>query len=241
MEPKMKRSFLLAMLGVVSPIGAAAQSFDGAFVSIETIGYPSNSNVGGVSYSGGAELSFGTSLGVSADLTIYNDEALYSNITSSTVHAFFRPNSFAAIGAFYGAETYKELNNTLNGTFYGVEGRTSLDGIRIEAFWGESEGEVSEGSMFGISGGYMFSSFGIAADYSVFDAGELSVDRLSITGEWALDRGPILYAGLGRLGGEFEDQRETEDFISLGVKIGMGPRAGTTFGPRSSAEVILGP
>jgi hypothetical protein len=47
MEPKMKRSFLLAMLGVVSPIGAAAQSFDGAFVSIETIGYPSNSNEGG--------------------------------------------------------------------------------------------------------------------------------------------------------------------------------------------------
>jgi hypothetical protein len=242
----MTRLPLITVFGALLPTVAAAQSFDGAYISIETLNYPSFDDVGQMTYSGGAEFGFGSALGVSADLTAYGFDFLDGNATSATVHAFYRVSQTTAIGAFYGYDSLgytidnpfagDSLDVDLEGTFYGVEGQANFGGATVEAFLGQSEGDVGEGSIYGVSGQFVFGSFGITADYAALDDDNFGVfDRYSVGGEWHLGVGPNLYAEWGKLGAESD-----EEFYTIGVRIGIGQNGGTTFGPRSLIEISPG-
>jgi hypothetical protein len=199
-----------------------------------------------MTYSGGAEVGFGPGFGVSADLTSYGFDFLPGDARSAAVHAFYKVNQSTSIGAFYGydslgftlydPDTDDSLSFDLDGTFYGAEVQGSYAGATIEAFLGRSEGDVSDGTMSGLSGQYLFGPFGITAEYLALDDESAGVfDRYSFGGEWTLGMGPTLYAEWGAVGGE-----EREEFFTLGARIGIGANRGTTFGPRSVFEISPG-
>lgn len=227
----MNRLSLFAALGAFVPAMASAQGFEGAYISIETLNYSSFDEAGQMTYSGGAEVGFGTGFGASADLSIYGFDFLGGSATSATLHALYRLNPISTVGAFYGLDSYEDLDST----FYGIEGQTSFSGATIEAFFGQSEGSFADGNIYGLSGAFVFGSLGLVADYAAFDAGGDVFERYSIGGEWYLGLGPTLYAEWGQLGSD-----EAEDAITLGVRIGLGANGGTTFGPRSVIEIAPG-
>jgi hypothetical protein len=224
----MTRLPLLALVTLM-PAMAAAQGFDGAYISAETLGYSSDDGFGQITYSGGAQVSFGT-IAASADFTSYGFEALGGDATSGTLHASYALNPITAVGGYYGFDSYDGSDTT----FFGAEGQTSFAGATVEAFLGQAEGDIAEGTMYGLSGQFVFGMLGVSADYAAIDDA-FSTDRLSVAGEWHMGLGPTLYAEWGTVSG-FTD----EDYLALGVRIGIGPNGGTTFGPRSTFEISPG-
>jgi hypothetical protein len=225
----MKRLPLIA-LAALMPAMSAAQGFDGAYISAETLGYSSDDGFGQVTYSGGAQISFGPGIAVSGDITTYGFEALGGDATSLTLHTSYALNPITAIGAYYGADSYDGAETT----FYGAEGQTSFAGATVEAFLGQSVGDIADGAVYGVSGQFIFGPLGVSADYARIDD-TISTDRLSVAGEWHLGLGPTLYAEWGTVSGLVD-----EDYVALGVKIGIGANGGTTFGPRSTFEIAPG-
>jgi len=220
----------LFALAALMPAMAAAQGFDGAYISAETLGYSSDDSFGQITYSGGAQISFGPGIAVSGDFTSYGFEALGGDATSATLHTSYALNPITAVGAYYGFDSYDSADTT----FYGAEGQTSFAGATVEAFLGQAEGDIAEGTMFGLGGQFVFGALGVAADYAMLDADD-STNRLSIAGEWHMGLGPTLYAEWGTVSGATD-----EDYIALGVRLGIGANGGTTFGPRSTFEIAPG-
>ena len=227
----MARLPLIAAFGALLPTVATAQGFDGAYISIETLQYPSEGDAGQMSYSGGAQFTFGPGFGVSADLTSYGFELLSGNATSGTLHAFYNTSPVSAVGAFYGFDSYEDTDRT----FYGAEGQIGIAGTTVEGFLGKSEGDFAEGTMYGVAGEYGFGSFGVTADYAAFEGSGQTFDRYAFGGVWRLSAGPTLYAEYGQRRGDID-----EELVSVGVRIGIGPNAGTTFGSRSAVEIVPG-
>lgn len=225
----MTRLPLLALITLM-PAMAAAQGFDGAYISAETLGYSSDSNFGQTTYSGGAQVSFGPGIAISGDFTTYGFKATGGDATSFTAHGSYAINPITAVGLFYGGDSFDGDGTT----FYGAEGQTSFAGATIEAFLGQAEGDVAEGAMYGLSGQFVFGAIGISADLARLDDA-IATERLSLAGEWHMGLGPMLYAEWGTVSGA-----TNEDYIALGVRIGIGPNGGTTFGPRSVFEIAPG-
>lgn len=219
-------TFLLTLI----PGLAAAQAFDGAYVSAEALAYSSDRDIGPLTYSGGAQISFGPSILASADLTFYGFKALDGDASSTTLHSAYWITPDTALGAFLGRDSY----GGADGTFYGIEGRTSLAVAAVEGFLGQSDGGVTDGLMYGLSGQFSFAGLEMTAGYAGID-GDDATDHLSLTGAWRLGPGPRLYAELGTLSGAVDD-----DYITLGIRLGIGQNGGTTFGPRSVFEIAPG-
>jgi len=175
-----------------------------------------------------------------------------------TVHALYRVTPTAAIGAFYGyeAESWDDyiftdyggerISGTWEGTFYGAEGKAALGNLSGEAFAGKSEGDLFAGSLYGISGKYARGSFAFTAAYDVVDSdapyNRARSNRFAIGGEWNSGSGTMLFAEIGQINDYFtedgEDFSAASSFISVGIRVGLGPNKGTTFGPRSSWDVL---
>jgi hypothetical protein len=217
-------------LAACLPALAAAQGFDGAYISAETLGYSSDSDFGQITYSGGAQVSFGPGIAVSGDFTSYGFEALGGDATSGTLHGLYALNPITAVGAFYGFDSYANSDTS----FYGAEGQTSFAGATVEAFLGRAEGDIAEGAFYGLSGQLVFGMFGVSADFARLDD-TIATDRLSLAGEWHMGLGPTIYAEWGSVSGAID-----EDYLAFGVRIGIGPNGGTTFGPRSTFEIAPG-
>jgi hypothetical protein len=220
----------LIALAVCLPALATAQGFDGAYISVETLGLSSGNTSGEITYSGGAQFSFGSGFAFSGDLTSYGVDTLRGTATSATLHGSFAVNPSLTAGAFYGFDRYDGTEET----YYGVEGQTSFSGATVEAFLGQAEVDTAEATMYGLSGQFVFGTIGLTADYAALDD-DRSVNRFSLGGEWYVGLGPAFYAEWGKLGGDID-----EDYLALGVRIGIGPTAGTTFGPRSVTEITAG-
>ena len=255
----MTRLPLITVFGALLPTVAAAQSFDGAYISLERFSYSSEfdgetdfygSSIGSV----GGEFGLGVGFGISADLTNYGGDI---NNSSGTLHAFYRFGQETAIGAFYGFDALRIGGfddfgfNALNrsGTFYGAEARTGFASGSIEGFVSESEGDVFEGTTYGIDGEYRFGRWGLTASYSALEDSDsvFDVDRIALGGVWNYNEGVSVWTELGRSTSTstFDDPFEgsstfevSEDFISVGIRIGIGPNNGTTFGPRSHREIL---
>ncbi len=101
----MKKFMMTSALTALFPALAAAQEFEGAYISIERLSYSSEGEGRGTDFYGssaasiGAELGLGPAFGVSADITNYGGDI---NNLSGTLHAFYRFGQETAIGAFYG-------------------------------------------------------------------------------------------------------------------------------------------
>lgn len=225
-----KTRLTLSAIAALLPAVATAQGFDGAYISAETLGYSSDSDLGQITYSGGAQISFGPGIAVSGDFTSYGFRALGGDATSGTLHGSYLLNPITAVGAFYGFDSY----DGSDGSFYGAEGQTSFAGATVEAFLGRAEGDIAEGAFYGLSGQLVFGMFGVSADYARLDD-TVATDRLSLAGEWHMGLGPTIYAEWGTVSGATD-----EDYLALGVRIGIGPNGGTTFGPRSTFEIAPG-
>ena len=259
----MTRLTLMTALGVLIPCAVAAQSFDGAYVSLDRLSFSSYDDYEGVTEfygtsiaSIGGQFTFGSGVGLSADLTNYGGDIRDSAVT---LHAFYRINTATAIGAFYGYDTETYIDRVsnddpyspddfvtvdLSGNYYGAEGRLGFGASAVEVFIGEAEGDLQEGAMYGISGGYRFGSWTVTADYSSFD-GDYSVDktsRFSVGGLWNYSESVELWTEIGRrdftyASPYFDDGYDfSQDFVAVGIRIGLGPNGGTTFGPRSFRE-----
>jgi hypothetical protein len=219
-------TFLLALM----PCLAAAQSFDGAYVSAEALAYSSERDMGQLTYSGGAQVSFGPGILASADLTFYGFETLEGDASSATLHSAYWITPDTAVGAFLG----RDSSGGSDGAFYGIEGRTSFSVAAIEGFLGQSDGTMTDGLMYGLSGQFSFAGLEMTAGYAGI-GGDDATDHLSLTGAWRLGPGPSLYAEFGTLSGAVDD-----DYIALGIRLGIGQNGGTTFGPRSVFEIAPG-
>jgi hypothetical protein len=74
------------------------------------------------------------------------------------------------------------------------------------------------------------------------------VQRFALGGVWNYNEGVSVWTELGRsiedytyvepFYGSFEGEF-IEDFVAVGIRIGIGPNKGTTFGPRSYREVYF--
>ncbi len=227
----------LLTVALFLPTLAGAQELDGAYVSIDALGYLSDSDALQLTYSGGAQVGFGPGLAVSADLTRYGFEILEGRFSSGTLHGFYKINPVSFVGAFYGFDefTAKDNKDDGNGHFYGMEGETYVFGTTFEGFLGRSEGNLVDGMLMGISGEVLLDPLGIIADFSTFDDDDATVRRYALKGEWSTGLGPVLYAEYGRLRGDVSDE-----FYAVGIRIGIGPDRGTVFGPRSVVEILPG-
>jgi hypothetical protein len=259
----MSRLAIIAALGALLPTVAAAQTFEGAYLSVEAIRYVSEDDELGLNvYNGSSTLSFGgefrlaTAFGLSADFSNYagdlRDNAL-------TLHAFYRLNPGTALGGFYGIEqesyidygfsdSFEESvaeNVSLSGSYYGVEGRTEIGRASAEAYIGQSEGDLIEGMMYGVTGRYDTGAIAFNARYLALDVGDVfdGRDRLSIGGEWTASRTTTVFVEVGRIVSTYYNSFNEsefdirESFLSFGVRVGIGPNKGTTFGPRSFREI----
>jgi hypothetical protein len=256
----MTRLPLITVFGALLPTVAAAQSFEGAYISLERLSFSSEdfSDTGGTDFYGsssasiGGEYGFGAGFSVSADLTNYSGDVRDS---SATLHAVYRIGQESAIGAYYGFdwETYDDFSGDsfervavdVSGNFYGAEGRTRIGGTTIEAFISQAEGDLVEGLMYGVEGKYSLGSWGLSASYSAFDDdySVVDVDRLSLGGQWNYNENVSVYTELGRINygvnnSFFGSYNASEDFVAVGIRIGLGQNKGTTFGPRSFREIF---
>jgi hypothetical protein len=225
----MTRLALIALVAATTATAASSQGFDGAYISLETLGYSSDSDLGQVTYSGGAQVSFGA-IAASADFTTYGFEALGGDGTALTFHGLYTLPTGLQLGGFYGFDTYDDLDTN----YYGAEVQAFFAGATVEAFLGNADGDLASGTMFGLSGGYDIGPIGLEAGYAMIDDAA-GTNRLSLTGEWNLGLGPTVYAEWGTVSGASD-----EDYLALGVRLGIGQNGGTTFGPRSSFEIAPG-
>lgn len=225
----MTRLALIALVAATTATQSFAQGFDGAYVSAETLGYSSDSDLGQVTYSAGAQVSFGA-IAASADFSTYGFKALGGDATALTFHGLYTLPTGAQVGGFYGFDSFDGGETT----YFGAEGQAFFAGVTVEAFLGQAEGDIADGGMFGLSGAYAIGPIGLQAGYAMIDDAA-GTDRMSLTGEWNLGLGPTVYAEWGRVGGAAE-----EDYLALGVRLGIGQNGGTSFGPRSVFEIMPG-
>jgi hypothetical protein len=257
----MKTLLLSSALVSLLPALAAAQGFEGAYISLERLSYSSDdfSGNGSTEYYGssiasvGGEFSFGSGLAVSADLTNYGGDI---RDDSATLHAFYRIGEVTAVGAFFGIDQFvnEDFDSdtgysswTEHGNFYGVEGRARVAGTALDAFVGQTDTDDTQGVIYGISAEYgiagenILGSWGLTASYAAYDDSDFATDRLALGGLWHFDSGVTVYSELGQRTRPFGfyDGSATVNFLSLGIRIGVGPNKGTTFGPRSVREILF--
>jgi len=224
------RMIALAALAVAFGSGAQAQSFSGAEISAEALAFSDDSDFGQTTYNGSLEFSVFGGFSVAGDLNYYGFRGFGGNSTGATLHGLYSLGPDTAVGLFYG----QDWTDTDTLDHYGVEGSTRFGGIGVEGFVGMVNGSV-DATMLGVSGNYDIGNvFTATADFGLVDADSGSTTRASIGGEMTLFNGPQVYAELGQISTDIND----EAFISLGARIALGPQGGTTFDSRGLFEIL---
>jgi predicted porin len=136
---------------------------------------------------------------------------------------------------------------------FGLEAGRSFGLAGVEVFLGAGEEDVDT------VGTFEFAGFGLEGAYDITPAvsltGSLSgvafedvtLTRIAIGGEYRFnDRGPAIYAEVGRLTATADEEGEDEgessgtNYVGLGARIAIGPNGGTTFDSRGLSELLTG-
>lgn len=211
---------------------AAAQGFEGAEISAETLAYSDENDFGSTTYSGGLEFGVGGGIGIGADLSYYGFDALGLDARNATLHGIYAINPITDIGLFVSQDSFDGRDTES----YGIEGLASFGGTTVEGYLGQLDGDLADGTMIGVTGS--ISLFGGFSANVGFDQANLDdkVNRLSIGGEYQFGLGPVLYAEYGKV----DDGSLDETYLSIGARLSIGPNQGTTFSSRSIFEIVPG-
>lgn len=207
-------------------------------LSAEVLGFTDNGDIGQTTYRGALEFGVFGSLGAAADLSFY-DFAGDDGGRNVTLHAFYEVLDLATVGAFYAQDSYDEASAEA----FGIEATRSMGFADVEGYAGMGEVDGDEFRILGIEGGYDFTdSIGVTGAAAYVDADSGGGNRLAIGGEYRLGRGPALFAEVGRLQRSHDGANadESETYLSLGARIGLGPNGATVFGSRGLKESLSG-
>lgn len=211
---------------------ASAQGFSGAEISAEILAFTDDLDLGETEYRGAMEFDLFGGVGAAADLSYHGFRGLETDGRNLTLHGFYDGLGIATLGLFYGRDTVEDDGVDL----YGFEAASSLYGAEVEGALGRYDGDDATGAILAGDIRYGFGSFA-ATGFAGALAGDIEASRLALGGEYQLGgAGPTFYAEVGHR--SVED--EGEAYVSLGARLGIGPKQGTTFDSRSLWEVIPG-
>ena len=232
-EFDMTRLFWIATaLAWVTACGVQAQGFEGAQISAETLAFAEDSDFGSTTYSGGLQFGIAGGIGVGADLSYYGFRTLGLDARNATVHGIYTLNPATTAGLFIGQDS----QNGVTADIYGIEGQGSFGGTTIEGYLAQIDGDGGSGTLVGVSGSLTLGqALALSGSFGQADL-DGQINRLALGAEYQLGLGPTLYAELGRISAD----DDSENYVSIGARLAIGPNNGTTFGSRSLFDIVPG-
>ncbi|WP_210528321.1 hypothetical protein [Rubellimicrobium arenae] len=210
---------------------AAAQGFAGAEISTELLAYADDLDLGEKEYRGALEFDIYSGFGAAADLSYHNSRELGLGGHNTTLHGFYDRLPMATVGLYVGRDSNDDDETNL----YGVEAATEVMGGNIQGSLGSYNGDDGDGGMLSVDARYGFGNFA-ATGFAGGLTGDIEGSRLALGGEYQLGLGPTLYAEVGRRSVD----EDPEAYVSVGARLAIGPKAGTTFDSRSLFEILPG-
>ncbi|NAZ36953.1 hypothetical protein [Rubellimicrobium sp. CFH 75288] len=220
-----------AAIGWSLATGAVAQDFRGAEISAEFLAFTEDRSFGETQYRGAVEFGIWDGFGAAADFSFHGWRAFDTDGRNLTLHAFGDLMGWATVGGFYGRDSFDGDGANL----YGVEAATDLAGAEVQGALGYVDSEDGTGMLLLAEGRYGLGDFGVTG-FAGHLSGDLDATRVAFGGDYALGFGPTVYGELGR----FSTEGFGETYVTVGARIAIGPRGGTTFGSRSVFSVIPG-
>ncbi len=229
----MARNYLItsALLAGLAA-SAQAQGFEGAQITLETLGYSNDGDFGATSYEGGLQFGIYGNFGVEGDLAYYGNSVFGVDGRNATGHLIYGINPISNAGLFFAQDSSDGTQVAL----YGIEGMAAFGGTQIEGYLGAVQGDLSDGSIFGADGYVTLGrAISLTASYDLVDL-DGSYNRFGLGAQYQMGLGPLLYVEAGNISGNATD----DNFLALGVTLAIGPNQGTTFQPRSVFNVLQG-
>ncbi|MCX7300085.1 MAG: hypothetical protein NTX73_06845 [Rhodobacterales bacterium] len=213
-------------------VSVQAQGFEGAQITLETLGYSNDGDFGATSYEGGIQFGLWRNFGVEGDLAYYGNSVFGVDGRNATGHLIYGINPISNAGLFFAQDS----SDGTQAGLYGIEGMAAFGGTQIEGYLGAVQGDLSDGSVFGAEGTITVGrAISLSASYDQVEL-EGSYNRFGIGAQYQMAVGPLLYAEAGTITGNATD----DNFVALGVTLAIGPNQGTTFQPRSLFNVLQG-
>lgn len=231
------RAAAAAVLVSLAAGTATAQGFSGAEVSTGILGFTDDLDFGEISYRGAVEFGIGPGFGVAADLSYHGWRGLDMDGRNVTIHGLWDGLGFATVGAYLARDSFE--GDSANGL--GLEAARDFGGLAAQAAIGMVDGEGDRAALLLAEGRFDLAGMapvdGLAATARFGRlGGEADATRIGLGAEYSLGFGPTLYGELGHLSSDGEG----ETYLSLGARVGIGAKGGTTFGSRGILEVIPG-
>lgn len=222
----------LALAAALVAGGAGAQEFRGAELSAEVLGFTDDFGSGQTTYRAGAEMGVWGGIGIAADLGWHGFRGLGSDSRNVTIHGLYDFDGLGTAGLFWSRDSL----DGGDATTWGAEMAASFGGAAIEGHLGRLDDSVVTGTLAGVDATYALGGLGVTGRIGLLrgDAGDAT--QVAAGAEYRLGLGPTLYGELGRQSEAGEDAT----FVTLGARVAIGSRGGTTFGPRGLFEVLTG-
>jgi hypothetical protein len=232
MENVMTRKLLGGLLAACWATGALAQGFTGAELSAEFGASLDDLDLGTSVYSGALDFGITPSIGLGAALTQHGFRDAGTDGSAYVLRGNYRLGSGLTAGLFWGQEEFEGADTTI----WGIEAATALAGFEVQGYAGRWDG-TGDGTLLGAEARRSLGdAFAITGSLDAV-SGEDSRTRLAIGGAYRFGTGPEVFAELGRLTGEGDDD---ETSLTLGARIGLGPNGGVTFGQRGLLQASGG-
>lgn len=210
---------------------ASAQAFSGAEISAELLTFTDDIDLGEKEYRGALEFDLFAGIGAAADLSYHDSDGLGLGGRNVTLHGFYSGFGMATVGLFYGRDSIDEGDADL----VGLEAAAGFMGADVQGALGSYDSDAGNGNLLSVDARHAFGGFA-ATGFAGAMSGDIEGSRIALGAEYQLGAGPTLYGEVGRR--NLDDDGQT--YVSLGARLAVGPRSGTTFESRSIFEILPG-
>ncbi len=227
------RAVTAAVVVMASVSTVSAQGFSGD-LGIGFYTLTDDGDLGQTSYSGSLEYAITPGFAIAGDLAAYNNDGLFADATTATIHGIYHLDRVTSFGLFLGQEwTDDDASDVI-----GVEAATNLFGVDVEGFAGQVRTDDPT-SFFGASGAYpLMNEITLTGDMGLVGVDGDSFNRISAGAEYGMPVGPVLFGEVGRIGSDTDGNTESSTFIGIGARLDFGADGGPTFGRRSPYDLI---
>ena len=226
------KTTLLAILAIGAASGAQAQGFEGAEISAEIRAQTGDFALGSPVYSGGLEFGITPNIAIAAGFSHYGYRGLEGNGSGYDLQGLYRLGGGTTLGLFAG----RDSTDTVTYDFAGLQAGRTVAGFDLQGYLGAYDTDAAGGTLFGVSADFDFArAFTLSGSFDSV-AGDSDSSRLAIGAAYQIGTGPTVFAEFGSHNGA----TDSDTFITLGARIGLGPRGGTTFGQRGVLESLGG-
>lgn len=217
------------------PGAVQAQVLIGADLGVGYQLAPGTSDIGGLSYTAGAELGLPYNLALAVDYAAYDFDFSGSDKSNLTGHAIYFLSAATQLGFFYAEDT----SGAALGPLQGIEAAHDYDYGRFEGYFASAQlTSGADVTLYGAEASYLLSpEIDVLAGLDGFDGDGSGTQGIELTARYRPDGGPVFGLSLGQLNRDQAGGSRQDWVIGIGASVGIGTTGGTTFGARSAFAV----